>query len=132
MKKCPGCGAIVRDEEGQCGVCGASLLEARSEPLEDLLKEKSTRVPGQRDNHWKRRALLPSLVFLGLSIGLIIPGFLLLLSSDPSSRGFIPFLIGFLLLTMGFLFLLNTVIGAGPSERGSTYPISTQHTDPEL
>jgi hypothetical protein len=106
------------DEKDQCGVCGASLLEARSEPLEDLLKERSTEVPGQRVNHWKRRALLPSLVFLGLAVGLIIPGFFLLLFSQPSFRGFTPFFVGFLLLTIGFLGLLFVVIGTGPSELG--------------
>ena len=118
LKKCPECGAIVQDED-KCGVCGAALLEVRSEPLEYLLKEQAGKPPGgKQDIHWKRRALRSSLVFLCLSIGLIVSGFLLLIYSQPLPGGLTPLVIGFLLLSMGFLVLLYMVIGAGPSERG--------------
>lgn len=116
MKKCPGCGTIVQDAD-TCGFCGASLLETQSEPMKDLVEEEANRRVVQPNPHWKRKALLPPLVFLGLSLGLILSGFFLVLYSQPSFRGFTSFFIGFILLSAGFLVLLYVVIGAGPSER---------------
>ncbi len=85
--------------------------------MTDLVKEEMSRKTVEPNTHWKRRALLPPLVFLGLSLGLILSGFFLVLYSQPSFRGFTSFFIGFILLSAGFLVLLYMVIGAGPSER---------------
>ena len=115
MKKCPGCGAIAQDED-KCGMCGAALLEVRSVTLEDLLKEQAGETPGGKQViHWKRKALLPPLIFSGLSFGLIISGFLLILYS-PVPLNFIRWYGGLLLVTIGFLVLLLMVIGSGDAE----------------
>ncbi len=116
MLKCPGCGAIVQEAE-TCGICGASLLEARSETLEDLLKEEPRKAQDEADVHWKRRKLFPSLVLLGLSLGLILLGFVLLLYTQPAT-GLTPFLAGLVLLILGVLVLLNVVSRAGYERRG--------------
>ena len=57
-------------------------MRVRSVPLEYLLKEQAGETPGGKQViHWKRKALLPPLIFSGLSLGLIISGFLLILYS---------------------------------------------------
>ncbi len=56
---------------------------------------------------------------LGLSLGLMIPGFLLSLYSSPVLRPFTPYFIGLILIWLGFMVLLFMVIGAGPSYRRS-------------
>ncbi len=122
MKKCPGCGAIVQDEDN-CGVCGTSLWETRSASLEELVKEQQqSGEPSKNQDHWKRKALLPTVIFFSLSMILIISGFLLLLYSPPVFRGFNPAVGGVILLIIGFIVLLYIVIGPGPSERALGLP----------
>ncbi len=115
---CPGCGAGVKDED-RCGVCGTDLHETPSESLGDVLRQEPKKEEGVDDIHWKREALVPPMLFLSLSLGLMIPGFLLSLYSSPVLRPFTPYFIGLILIWLGFMVLLFMVIGAGPSYRRS-------------
>ena len=85
------------------------------------MKEEPATAENESEVHWRRKALLPPLVFVAVSAGLILSGIFLSLTGSISLRapsGWVPLI----LVMTGFLVLLYMVIGAGPTVERVGWP----------
>lgn len=103
MKQCPKCGSISLDSENSCGVCGASLSNASSKKLEQLVHAQ----PKTRPKRKLHRGLL-AVIIVGMTLTGTGASFLVLLNTVETF-----FMLGIILLFTGLVAMLAILGGAG-------------------
>jgi hypothetical protein len=71
LKKCPRCDSISSDSENLCGVCGGSLSEVTSEPLEQLVHKTLEVRPKRKLNVGALALIILALSMAGGGIALL-------------------------------------------------------------
>src|SRR6266571_2151944 len=105
MKRCPGCGTILKGDSSRCGVCGADLWQVQDEPLEAVVHEEQG-LEAEADHRLSRselasarRMMMGRLAVYVVTALMIVLGFTLVSTRKPSGlASFTPFALGFWLI----------------------------------